>query len=118
MLLEQAVLQAFRQIHADESACKYYLEKSFPAFEGHFENHPLLPAVVQIGFCADTIGRLRGKKQQVVSISRAKFVRPILPETEFTVTATPRPDGQFTCTITAPNGEVCSRLTLRTEEFL
>ena len=116
MSVEQAVLQSF-EAQKNDTQCTYFIARTFAAFEGHFEHHPLLPAVVQMSLCADTISRLTGKAQQIHSVSRAKFVRPILPDSSLVVTVAARPDGQFACTISTETGEKCSQLIVRTEDL-
>jgi len=85
-----------------QDSVTYLIGADFPAFNGHFEGNPLLPAVVQVGLCADALGRLHGKKYEISAVSRAKFMRPILPGSEVTVQITPRAGGQFLGTLAGP----------------
>jgi len=85
-----------------QDSVTYFIGADFPAFNGHFEGNPLLPAVVQMGLCADALGRLQHKKYEISKISRAKFMHPILPGSEVSVQIVSRADGQFLGTLSTP----------------
>ena len=100
MSVAEKIVSCFRS--QTQTSVTYFIGADFPAFNGHFENNPLLPAVVQIGLCAEALGRLHGKKYEIAKVSRAKFMRPILPDSEVTVQIFPRANGQFLGTLENP----------------
>ena len=60
----------------------FYIDKNFTAFQGHFPGNPLLPGIVQIEialFCARKL--LNKNSAALKEVKKAKFVKPILPET-------------------------------------
>lgn len=100
MSLETALQDCF--ISMRENRFLYSIPADFPAFGGHFPGNPLLPAVCQIGLCADALSRRSGKKLEVSAVSRAKFMRPILPGARVQVTLIPRPDGKTLAELADP----------------
>ena len=50
-------------------------DATHPVFRAHFENNPILPGFMQIDIIAAVM------KKRVRTISMAKFMKPILPET-------------------------------------
>ena len=116
MSIEAAIKQCYTE--KSKKGFVYKLPKNFPAFNGHFEGYPLLPAVCHISFCADAAGRLTGKKLQLGSIKRAKFLSPSLPETIIEVRLTLRPDGFYSAELVNPaDNKVLSRLILNFTEI-
>lgn len=108
MPLEKDIAACFVR---QEGNCYYYhITPAFPAFNGHFENNPLLPAICQIGLCIDALSRHLQTPQEIAGISRAKFVRPILPDSTICLMLTPRPDGSFAAVLTSTDEEKFSQL--------
>ena len=115
MSLETSLQACFER--AEGSTFVYFIAENFPAFEGHFPNNPLLPAVCQMGLCADAASRQTGKRLEVKSVLRAKFMRPILPRTKLHLTLTSRADGKTLCELTDPvNGQKFSQMILSFKE--
>lgn len=58
-------------------------EFRFPAsdvvFAGHFPGHPLLPGIFQIEMTRGLAETLLGGKLAVLTVTKAKFLRPIIP---------------------------------------
>lgn len=95
----------------------YKLPADFPAFRGHFEGYPLLPAVCQISFCSDAASRMNGKEVETKSIRRAKFMSPALPDSTIEVSLSLRPDGWYFAELTEPvSGKKLSQLILQFSE--
>lgn len=95
----------------------YKLPVDFPAFRGHFEGHPLLPAVCQISFCCDAASRLLEKDVEITAIKRSKFINPVLPGSTLEVNLTLRPDGWYLAQLTEPvRGKKLSQLILQFSE--
>ena len=93
MFVEEAVKNSYQQ--TTPSGYLYRVASDFPAFRGHFEGRPILPAVCQLSFCADSADRYFKKEMQVCGVKRAKFVSPVLPGTLLEVRLTKRPDGYW-----------------------
>ncbi len=116
MSVEKAIKACFQT--QNENSVLYYLPADFPAFQGHFENNPLLPAVCQISFCVDCATRLLGKPVELAAVKRAKFTSPALPKSTLQITLTPRPDGYFLAELTEPNQhKKLSQITLQFREI-
>ena len=73
----------------------YRLAQDFPAFKGHFEGNPLLPAVCHLSFCSEAAGRLFKRKVSVKAVKRAKFMNPVLPGAWIEITLSERKDGWY-----------------------
>lgn len=115
MSLENALRACFECTDGEKFV--YCIPENFPAFEGHFPGNPLLPAVCQMGLCADAVSRQTGKQADVKSVARAKFMRPLLPGARVQITLTPRPDGKTLCELAdTENGQKFSQLILSFKE--
>lgn len=115
MSVEEAVKACFQM--RTRNGFLYHLAADFPAFKGHFENHPLLPAVCQISFCSDAAGRLLGNEVEMTALKRAKFISPVLPGCKLEVRLTQRPDGWYLAELTEENsGKKLSQLILQFSE--
>lgn len=102
----------------DQKGFLYRINASFPAFEGHFVNHPLLPAVCQLGLCVHAAGEKLNKKLELAGVKRAKFIRPILPDTSVRVELTPREEMEFSAVLFhADTGEKFSQISFVTKEL-
>jgi 3-hydroxyacyl-[acyl-carrier-protein] dehydratase len=68
------------QLQPDGSAVQ---EFRFPAsdavFAGHFPGHPLLPGIFQIEMTRELAESVLGGKLVVRAVTKAKFLRPIIP---------------------------------------
>jgi len=93
MPVEEAVKKSYQSTTPEGDV--YYIAADFPAFAGHFEGRPILPAVCQLSFCVDSANRHFKKQVEVAAVKRAKFIRPILPETVVQVHLKERPDGVY-----------------------
>lgn len=64
-------------------------EFNFPAnldlFKGHFPNNPILPGIAQIELVKITLEAVLGRKLFIRKVKKAKFSRPIKPETRVLV---------------------------------
>lgn len=115
MSVEKAVKECFQA--RTSQGFVYKLPLDFPAFRGHFEGHPLLPAVCQISFCKDAASRLLGKEVEMKAIKRAKFMSPALPDSTLEVSLTLRPDGWYFAQLTdTASGKKLSQLILQFSE--
>ncbi len=93
MFIEEAVKTCYQRATCD--SVLYKLGEDFPAFKGHFEGHPLLPAVCHISFCGDAASRLLGRSVEVRAIKKAKFINPVLPGSFIEVKLSQRPEGWY-----------------------
>ena len=98
MFVEQAVKACFRRESAN--GFLYELGDDFPAFKGHFEKHPLLPAVCQLSFCSDAASRLLKTPVELKAVKRAKFINPVFPGAQLEVSFSLRPDGWYFAELT------------------
>lgn len=101
MFVEQAVKACYRR--TTPNGFLYELVKDFPACKGHFEGHPLLPAVCQISFCTDAASRLLHQQMEVKAVKKAKFISPALPGSFIEIKLSARPDGWYFAELTEPN---------------
>lgn len=116
MPVEEALKNSF--VSRTQDAFIYEIKPDFPAFNGHFKGNPLLPAICQMGLCADAYSRQTGKRQEVCGIFRAKFMRPILPGVQVRVRLSPRADGRFLTELTDADGKKYSQLICVFKEVL
>ncbi|WP_428075933.1 hypothetical protein [Candidatus Avelusimicrobium luingense] len=115
MSVEQAVKDSFQT--QTPNGFLYRLAEDFPAFKGHFDAYAVLPAVCQISLCSDAASRLLGYPVQLRALKRAKFLRPVLPQTDILVCLSSRPDGSFLAElINAKDSAKISQLTLQFTE--
>lgn len=78
----------------------YTFAPDFPAFAGHFPNHPVLPAVAQIALALRVIAQAVGMEPVLLEIRQAKFMSPVLPERPVRVAVRPE---SGTCPEASPN---------------
>ena len=98
MSVEQAVKRCYKG--TTPKGFLYELSPDFPAFKGHFEKYPLLPAVCEISFCSDAAGRLLQSPVELKAVKRGKFINPVFPGMQVEIILTPRPDGWYLAELT------------------
>lgn len=77
---------------------EYIFPQSFLGFQGHFPGRPILPAVVQVMIFRESIAEKLNQNLEIETITRAKFLKVINPETSVTAIWTLKEaDGQFLC---------------------
>lgn len=101
MSVKQAIEKCYRR--TTPNGFLYELAEDFPAFKGHFEGYPLLPAVCQLSFCSDAASRLLGKQVEVKAVKKAKFISPSFPGSFMEIKLSQRPDGWYFAELTEPN---------------
>lgn len=67
---------------------------SHPALPGHFPGHPVVPGVVLLDAVIAELARHAGGAVRVTGFPAVKFLAPLGPEQEATVTFNPRRPGQ------------------------
>lgn len=60
--------------------------ESFSGFQGHFPNHPVLPAIIQLAVVRHLIGQAVQFPLTSVQYTRTKFKAMVAPEEELLVT--------------------------------
>lgn len=93
----QALRESFKK--REGMSFTFFLQKSFPAFEGHFPGMPVLPAIVQLEMALFCIRILLDKNVSLSEIKRSKFAKPVLPETEIAVEINENGGGCFNVVI-------------------
>lgn len=58
---------------------RYLLNDDFAGFHGHFEGHPILPALAQVFIAQDLVQALLGRPAILAGITQAKFLSPVTP---------------------------------------
>lgn len=81
--VSSAIETSFKQM--EDSVFTFFIDKNFPAFEGHFPGSPLLPGIVQIEIALFCIRKLTGNNVSLSGIKKTKFVKPVLPDSEINV---------------------------------
>jgi len=117
-LREEIMASAGTQVRTLEADGGYELTfrfaKDFTGFRGHFPEHPVLPAFVQLlmGQCA--LGIRSARAWSLRRVKRAKFLKTILPEQPVTVCWQEQPlDDALRCSFTlSMNGEKAAVFTL------
>jgi 3-hydroxyacyl-[acyl-carrier-protein] dehydratase len=69
---------------------RYLFPESFSGFAGHFPEHPILPAIVEIMTVIHLAGEQLGSRQRLVGVEDAKFLTPVRPNQELLVRCRPR----------------------------
>ncbi|OGU12155.1 MAG: hypothetical protein A2075_09930 [Geobacteraceae bacterium GWC2_58_44] len=69
---------------------RYLFPESFSGFTGHFPEHPILPAIVEIMTVVSLVSEQAGYRQRLVGVEDAKFLTPVRPNQELLVRCRPR----------------------------
>lgn len=64
---------------------RFVFAENFAGFAGHFPEHPILPAIVEIMTVVWLVGEQSGSRQRLVNVEDAKFLAPVLPDQELLV---------------------------------
>lgn len=64
---------------------RFVFADSFVGFDGHFPEHPILPAIVEIMTVVSLVSERSGCGQRLVSVEDAKFLTPVRPNQELLV---------------------------------
>ena len=63
----------------------FVIAADHPCFEGHFPGFPIFPAVAQLSLLAEALSLFEGKRCWIDSLSSAKFLKPVRPDTTVVV---------------------------------
>ncbi len=84
--LRKKILAHAKPVVHDEDANSFaklfFFPPEFIAFQGHFPNMPVLPAIVQILMAELTIAEAFGITMSLNAVTQAKFSAPIEPNNE------------------------------------
>ena len=69
---------------------RYLFTELFAGFDGHFPEHPILPAIVEIMTVVSLVGEQTGCRQRLAAVEEAKFLVPVRPNQELLVRCRPR----------------------------
>jgi 3-hydroxymyristoyl/3-hydroxydecanoyl-(acyl carrier protein) dehydratase len=97
-----AIKTSFRK--REGSFFTFFIDKTFSAFEGHFPGAPILPGIVQLEIALFCIKELLGKNVSVAGIKKAKFLRPIPPDSEILAAVSGGEGGHYCVTIKSEKG--------------
>ena len=75
---------------ADTIKQRYRFSPDFIGFTGHFPGNPILPAFIQILMALTLTENHKGCRLKAISVEKAKFRIPILPDQEIEVTCRQR----------------------------
>lgn len=64
---------------------RYCFGDNFAGFAGHFPDHPILPAIVEILTVVSLVSDQSGCRQRLVAVEDAKFLNPVQPNQELLV---------------------------------
>ena len=81
----------------------FFIDKNFPAFEGHFPGMPLLPAIAQIEIALFCIRDILNKNVSILEIKKSKFIKPVLADSEISV-------------LISENTAACCHITIKDEK--
>jgi 3-hydroxyacyl-[acyl-carrier-protein] dehydratase len=68
----------------------YLFPQQFAGFQGHFPEHPILPAIVEILTVVSLVSEQMGSRQRLSAVEDAKFLTPVRPEQELLVKCRPK----------------------------
>lgn len=71
---------------AEEAQWQFVVPADYPAFEGHFDGHPILPGVVQLDWAIQLGAQHFGYTAAVAQVEVLKFQQLIQPDTKVTLT--------------------------------
>ncbi len=92
-ILQEISAASLGGVTADDSGMlegRYLFTESFAGFAGHFPEHPILPAIVEILTVVSLVGERLGIRQRLVAVEDAKFLKPVRPNQELLVRCQPR----------------------------
>jgi 3-hydroxyacyl-[acyl-carrier-protein] dehydratase len=67
---------------------KLRIDANHPALPGHFPGHPLVPGVVLLDRTIAAAEQWLARPIRVTNLQHAKFVRPLLPEQDASISLT------------------------------
>ncbi len=82
--IEQAAITP-AEIAALTGEQSFRFSSAFVGFSGHFPGYPILPAVLQVLAAQLVAEQIAGEPLQVVSLTRAKFIRQLRPDEKIDV---------------------------------
>lgn len=92
----------------------YVFSASFPGFQGHFPQNPILPAILQLVTARESIAEQMGRDVLITGVKQAKFRRIVTPDTPITViwTLNEKDDGLHSSCILETEGNPVSSFAL------
>lgn len=70
------------------------IEANHPALPGHFPGHPVVPGVVLLDVVVNELARHTGRSVRITGFPAVKFLAPLGPDEEFSVTVSTKRPGQ------------------------
>jgi 3-hydroxyacyl-[acyl-carrier-protein] dehydratase len=87
-ILQQIAAASFGPVtenDAETLESRYLFPDHFAGFEGHFPEHPILPAIVEILTVVSQVSVHLGCRQRLTAVEDAKFLTPVRPNQELLV---------------------------------
>lgn len=110
MITELRNLDNVDCVRGDDSIeVNFRIPESYPYFEGHFPDNPIVPGVVQVGWSLAAVRDLA--EAENVAITRYRFLEPILPGQSVSLKIEAKGD-RFACQ-TRVDGILVSKGTIR-----
>ena len=102
------IIQTSSQANDTSYHLDFVLRPDFPIFAGHFPDHPVLPAMVQMIMAEMTLEAWQKKSLQTTAVRQGKFLRPIVPPATVRCTvAVVKSQAQATLSI---GSEICAQI--------
>jgi 3-hydroxyacyl-[acyl-carrier-protein] dehydratase len=92
-IMQEIAAASLGAVTTDETGSfqgSYLFPDRFAGFAGHFPEHPILPAIVEILAAVSLVGTHAGCRQRLVAVEDAKFLVPVRPGQELLVRCRPR----------------------------
>ena len=92
-IMQEIAAASLGTIKTDDSGsfeAVYLFPEKFCGFAGHFPEHPILPAIVEIMTAVSLVGEHAGSRQRLVAVEEAKFLVPVRPNQQLLVSCRPR----------------------------
>lgn len=95
-----SVIEEISKIYVSTNdGAMFTFPKDFVAFNGHFPQQPLLPAIVQIELAIFTISKKLNKDVKLKTVKKAKFLSPIFPQDTINLIVIDKDNNNFDVTI-------------------
>lgn len=106
-----------QQLCEHEFTLTFTLPPHNPCFEGHFDDLPVLAAVVQIGWVIAYAERFLAQRYRFLGLISNKFLHLVRPPVALELKVQYRPEHEYLQFVYRRAGQVCSRGTIQVQEL-